>query len=367
MGPTLLVDIGSASVGACIAENAEGNIVVSHVKRVSLVNVSGQNTAGITALALDALKKCLAGFERVSPAARSAHAVLAAPWYSARLKTISIAPERPVRMDKGTVEKALHDYQEQHVEDLLAGTRRMESSVSQAYVNGYPTALLEPVMGKDLTLNVYESEADAVFLAGIEEAIRAAFAGVQTTFHSFPYAAFAVFRAYRDEQSFIIVDVGGEITDIAIVNRDGLFFLGSFPLGTLTLLRSIAGQGSIADAASRLSLYARSELSAEEEATFGALFVKARQAWSGEYRKLLENAVLEAPVPNTTFLIADKEELKWFERVLTEAESPFPIRPIIVTPDFFQSVVSLGQEGSYESFLSIAALNALAIKTESYG
>jgi len=34
----------------------------------------------------------------------------------------------------------------------------------------------------------------------------------------------------------------------------------------------------------------------------------------------------------------------------------FPTRPILVTPDFFQSAVSLGEEGMYDAFLSIGAI-----------
>lgn len=361
--PTLLVDVGSANVGVAVLEaKREGTPTLSHVRRVALQNVSGENTAAIASLALDALKKSLKGLASVSPAPKTAHIVLAAPWYKARIKTINLRSEKPLRITKGTVEKALRDYRNKRAKPVSAGARQMESVVSQTYVNGYPTALEKPLHGKMLTANLYESEADLPFLVGIEEAVRAAFAGIQTTFHSFPFAAFVVLRDVRDVQSFMIVDVGGEITDLAVVSREGLFFIGSFPSGTLTLLRALAGKGSAADAASRLTLYVRGELSAEENASFSGVFEKAAASWNVEYQKLLESAALEIPVPNTTFLFADKEELRWFERIFTSAKTAFPVRSLLVTPDFFQNAITIGEEGSYDAFLSIAALYTLRIK-----
>ncbi|MDO8523887.1 MAG: hypothetical protein Q7R74_01510 [bacterium] len=355
--PTLLVDVGSANVGVAILETPkEGSPILSRVRRTALQNVSGENTAAIATLALDALKKSLEGLASVSPAPKTAHIVLAAPWYKARIKTINLRSEKPLRITKETVEKALRDYRNKQTEPVSAAVRQVESAVSQTYVNGYPTTLEKPLHGKTLTANLYESEADLPFLTGIEEAVRGTFSGIRTTFHSFPFVTFLVLRDLKDVQSFVIADIGGEITDLAVISRDSLSFIGSFPSGTLTLLRALAGKGSAADAASRLTLYVQGELSAEEKASFSSVFEKAVASWNLEYQKLLEIATLEMPVSNTVFLFADKEELRWFEQIFTSAKTAFPVRPILVTPDFFQNAITIGEEGRYDAFLSIAAL-----------
>ncbi len=360
---TLLVDVGSANVGVCIAETKkDGEPVVSHVRRTPLENVSGRHTAAIASLAIGALKKSLTALGTVSPVPETAHIVLAAPWYRARIKSISTQSNTTIRIAQSAVEKALAEYKSKHAESASSGVRQIESTVSQIYVNGYQTELLKPVHGKALSVSLYESEADGPFVSALEGAVRATFHGVRVTFHSFPFALFAVLRALKESQSFIALDVGGEITDVVVVNRGSLSFIGSFPSGTLSLLRAVAGKGSSADTASRLSLYARGELSPEEDTAFGALFTKVAAFWTTGYHELLENASLTTPLPNTIFIVADKEELRWFEKVLQGAGGAFPVRPVPVTPDFFQNSVALGEEGSYDAFLSIEALYALRIK-----
>ena len=362
-GPVLLVDIGSASVGVCIAELNRGGVpVISRTRRVEIENSSGQGMTALVPLALAALKKALAEVAVVSPAPRSAQVVLAAPWYKAAISVINSDSEKPVRIAKSGIEKALAGYTEKNAATSVPGRKTIESVATETYVDGYPTAVSQPVRGSAIAIDYYESQADAPFVSGVEEELRRNFNGVTTEFHSFLFAAYAALRALRDETGFVMLDVGGEITDLAIVHRGGFSFAGSFPFGALSLARAVASGRTLADATSRMSLSMQGELSPEEEASFRESFKKAAVGWNDGYRMLLESAALEVPVPHTTFLIADKEPLAWFERILADSSGPFPIHPILLSPDFFKNAILLGAEGSYDVFLSIAAFYALHVR-----
>lgn len=361
--PVLLIDVGSDSVGVAIAHLENGGIpVLSGVRRIPFENTSGMNTEALPNVAIQALRKCFAEGIAITPIPQMAFVVLAAPWYQATASIINSFSEKPTRLTARSIEAALKTYTEKNEHASIAGRKTIEAAATEAYVDGYPTTTIGAVRGSALAIDYYESEADGSFLAAIEEELRRAFPGIATTFHSFLFVAFAALRALREETGFILLDVGGEITDLAIIRRGGFAFTGSFPYGTLSFLRTIAKEKSMADAASRATLFVRGELSQEEQQSFKKSFDDAAGKWESGYRQSLDTAALDIPLPRSTFLFADPEPLQWFNHVLSDAETPFPINPILVSPDFFKHALLLADGGSYDAFLSVAALYALKVK-----
>lgn len=340
----LIIDVGSASVGAAFVERgAKGELTLSQVVRVPI----GAGTTELRPRVEEALKTLLAGFHG-APAPKKARIVLGSPWYEARIRTIGSKAQKPVRVSTATVARAVKSSHAEGKAPFAEGRRRLESVVTEVYVNGYQSRLKKLVHGTSMEVELYESAADEGLASATEELVRGVFPAAHASFHSFPLVAFVVLRARCDEKGFMIIDVGGPVSDIAIVHADGLRFLASLPKGAATL--------SEASEPGRLSLYARGELSPEEAGTVGAAFTKAALAWNTDFAKVIEAAVSETPVPKTTFLIASPDELLWFGKVLEAGHDAFPARVIPITPNFFQSTVSLGEGATYDAALSIAAL-----------
>lgn len=352
----LIMDVGSASIGVCIASGKKNeNPTLSMVQRVPIGIESGEARSGIQNRALETIKKAVQGIKGAPP--KKLRVILAAPWYSAAIKTIQSEARKPARITDATVAHAVSVYRAQGEKtDTGSGRVRVESVVSQVTVNGYPTSLAEPVEGTTLKINLYESESDEQFIQGLREILVRAFPGAEISYHTFPLVSFVVLRALRDEKSFVFADIGGEITDVAIVHRDSLSFVGSFPEGVLSFARRVSGKGSIANTLSRLTLFVKNELSNDESNAFGMLFTASAGYWKTAYQKLLEAAVSDVPIPQTTFLAGDKDELEWFKKILTSTPEAFPVRPILITPDFFHGAIMLGEGALYDSFLSIGAL-----------
>jgi hypothetical protein len=328
------------------------------VSRTPIAGSREGTRSDLSSAVKETLKQVVSGFQK-SPPPKEVHIVLASPWYQTRLKTIVSKMDNPVLISRSTVSAAVKSYHEQKEEGSAtpSGSTQIESTVTQAYVNGYQTLIEKPLHGNVLKLELYESHAETDFLQGLTDVVHEVFHHAKVSFHSFPLVTFVVLRSLRSEEGFTFIDIGGSVTDIAIVHKDGLRFLGSFPRGTNTLLSDIALGKELSETASRLSLYIRGELSAEEGAPLASAFQKSAAEWNQEYQKLLEQAVLDVPIPRTTFIIADREELKWFESVITrEGGGTFPVYPVSLNPDFFQSVISLGDGGLYDVFLSLEAL-----------
>ncbi len=350
-----IIDIGSGSVGACIIGGQKGKVTLTQTVRIPISSGTEEAKAGIQTLVVQAVSKALESLKGVAP--EHVRIVLAAPWYNAKIRTITSKSAKPVRVTTDTVGRGVKEYyvqKEGGQKTKQAGL--IESTVGQAYVNGYPASLKHPVSGTALKINHYESEADPPLVHALEEAVHKVFSRPKISFHSFGFAAFAVLRALRDEDNFVIADVGGEITDVAVVHHDGLRFIGTFPVGTRSLIRTIAGTGSLADAASRLTLYGKNELSNDETTAMDVQFQKASEMWNKGYQEILEAAVKEVAIPRTTFLFADRDELPWLQKMVTGTHGAFSSQSVLITPDFFHSAVSLGEGAQYDAFLSLESL-----------
>jgi|GEM_PF-1230888 len=354
----LIVDLGSASIGVCLAEkHRKGKPTLVKVVRVPIREAGKDGPADLRARVEETLKGVLVDFHKM-PAPKHVRIILASPWYESHVRSISSKSERPIRISHGTVARAVKNFRNTSgTAEGGQGKERLESIVTQVYVNGYQTALTRPVQGTTMQVELYESFADQGLVHSIRDIVRAVFPGAQPTFHSFPLVTFAVFRALRDEEAFTFIDIGGEVTDLAIVHADGLRFLASFPRGTRALKEDVGKPGEGAqDSPSKISLFARNELSVEEATALKPAFDKAAGLWNAELHKIFDAAVTETPIPRTTFITADPEELLWFEKVLEAAHDLFPTRIIPVTPAFFQSSIALGEGASYDAFLSLEAL-----------
>lgn len=350
-----IIDIGSASVGVCILDKGKSQPVLSKTARTAISSGSESAKTAITELTIQALQKSLEPFNKTN-SPQFVRVVLASPWYDAKIKTITTKSEKAVRVNTDTVIRTVKQYFAQKNETSVSGRTVLESIVSQAYVNGYPTILKNPLIGTALRVNHYSSEADTQFVNQITASIKKVFPNTKVTFHSFAFVAFAVLRALRDENNFILLDLGGEITDVGVVHHDGFRFIGTFPMGTQSIIRSIAENGSLSDTASRLTLYAKNELSNDESTAVGLKFTAAAESWKKSFTTLLEAAAGEVAIPQTTFLFGDNEQLKWLESLTSAKHGAFSIRAVPITPDFFQPYISIDEEAFYDSFLCAESL-----------
>lgn len=350
-----IVDVGSASVGVSMVREGKekGKPELSRSTRIQISDGSETSKDGIVPLMQAAAAKAFETLQGAG-APKYVRVVLAAPWYHPKIRTIVSRSEKTVKVTPATIARAVKEYFAK--KDAPPQGELIESAVSQAYVNGYPTLLKHAVTGNYLKINHYQAEADPHITRALAEAAKKVFPHAEVTFHSFSFVAFSALRSLRSEDNFVIADVGGEITDVAVAHHDGLRFIGTFPIGTHAIIRALAGKSSVADSISRLALYAKGELSVEETAAVETSFAPAAAEWNKNFQDMLTAAVEEVAVPQTTFVFAEKDELAWLEKLVTGSHGSFSSRAIPVTPDFFHSAVTLGDGALYDAYLSAEAL-----------
>lgn len=345
----LIIDVGSASVGAALVREKNGVPLLEQVKRVPIGAGSKETRDALQERMLAAFKELVASY---AGDLREVRIVTASPWNEARIRTVHSKTEKPSAVSIQTIEKTIDQYKNEA--PPASGNIDLEAVAVQVRVNGYTTALAEPVMGSAVRINLYESEMSESLQRSLIEAVQEHLPRAHVSTHTFPLIAGAGLRLISDEKSFLFVDVGGEVTDLGIMHTDGVHFLATLPIGYWSLMRDMGGE-QVGDMSSRMTLWIKNELSPEEEVALSQKFEPSFKKWITE----LENALVEAsdlvPIPRTLFLLSDKEPIGWFKKGI-ELYGTKNLEPTGVQPAMLQRFVEIGEEASFDTFISLAAL-----------
>ncbi|MFQ5540796.1 MAG: hypothetical protein ACE5F4_00935 [Candidatus Paceibacteria bacterium] len=349
---TLALDIGSGSVGAAILSEASGAARLSAVAREPVGSGTDTSRAALTQATESALKKLLERYTKEH--IRKVVVALAAPWHEAHIRTVSSASKQPARITEETVTRAIARYQSE--KSPREGNVDVEAVAVGVEVNGYRTALARPVTGSTIGINLYESEMPTAVRQRFLSLIESAFPHADISFSTFPLIALIALRSLVPETSFAILDVAGEVTEVLIMHDDALHHIGSFPEGLYGIARGLAGEkDTTGDALSRLALFARGELSQAEESAFAERYAKAFSAWREGFDEVMKTAAEHTPIPRMVYLLSDREAAQWFTKGFAE-QNTFDMDVTPVEAPLVQGAVELGEDGSYDVFLALAAL-----------
>lgn len=350
---TLIIDIGTATVSAAlVAFPAHQAPRLETIARVPLVSGSETARRALASRLEPAVAELLEKFVKAHP--RHVRVVLAAPWFAAAIRTITSSFEKDTPLSERVVQRLLERYRDE--KPPRSGNVDIEALAVQVKVNGYPTELARTVSGRELVVNFYESETDAATERSIRRMVERAFPHANISYHTFPLVAAVALRALLNETSFALVDIAGEVTEIAVVHGDGIQHVSSFPIGYFTLARNFGGKkDAVGDALSRLALFGRGELSETETPRAEKAFEKTFAAWLEPFENALKDASNTVPVPQKLFLISDREHVPWLKRGLS-AHNTFNLSLEEIGAPMVQNTVALGDAGSYDVFLSLEAL-----------
>lgn len=349
-GPTLVLDIDSASVGACVLTDGVERPTLSKVKRMPIGTGAVRETAALVPLLKEALGQLLPLYADTKPA--RIFTVLASPWFRAQIRTLTSKSERPVRVTENSIERVVSEYKKKEHSD---GGHPLEAVPITITVNGYRTLVEHPVLGTSLGVTMYETATDSALITTVTDALAAFAPHVPVTWHSTPLVYAETILRLSGYEYATVVDVGGEMTDVMILSKRTLGFVGSIPEGSRSVTRTIAGKNPIADIASRLVMMTKGDLKDEERASLAEALRTASAGWQKSFNEILLEAGNTIPVPHHVFVVGERDELGWFRRVV-EDTSTRGGAPTVVMPEFFNGALAFGDGGSYDASLALAAL-----------
>ena len=327
---SLVIDIGSASVSAALVDFSGDNkpkILLAEIREIALdhdLNFERFEKAMLSAF--DASVSAI--FHAKKPVPEEAHIFLASPWYAAQTRVIKSDKHTPFTVtskllkeltDKET--KAFESTELAKYEQAGASARILERKTIDIKLNGYTTA--DPV-GKratELSMNLFISMSPESVLSRIEESLEKHFRISRVHFSSFLFSSFVVVRdLFISESDFLLLDIGGEVTDISIIKKGALVESASFPLGRNFLMRRLGVFGAERTPASMLSLYLRGTLEPAFASKVGTVLDEAKAQWLATFQKALFELSNDLLIPEKIFLMVDGDVSEWFVKAMEKEE-----------------------------------------------
>ena len=265
----LVFDIGSSSVGGALfwkEKSGIPKIVLAFREPIALdknIDVNQFLSLTIKSLEIVVNKIYMTGMG----APKMIFCVLSSPWHVSQTRIIKLKKNVPFvftsKLADALLQKELFLFEaeeENFVEYMHAGNsvRSIELKNIQMRLNGYET--LKPLDQKieELEMTVFISISPDQVLKKIEETIMQHFHSSDIKFSSFVMTSFAVVRdLYINQENFLLIDVGGEVTDIFMIKKNILHESISFPFGLNFIIREVASafNCSISEAKSYIALF----------------------------------------------------------------------------------------------------------------
>lgn len=376
----LVIDIGSSSVGsAFVLLNKEQKPHILAASRVDIVfqeeiNIDRFRKAMVVALTesvRDLVEDHLPQISRSLGTAVPAYTyvIFSSPWYASQTRTVSTEQEKPFRMTKEVLDRIVRrevDIFERSAEALRMGNDPViiEKHVMRVALNGYDTS--EPFAKEATTLDValFISVCPEQIMDEVIKAISTFFSRAHISFHSFLFAAFDVLRSLPSTQSrFLIVDIGGEVSDVGSVADQALLETISFPVGKRTILRNLSQALSTTpdEALSLIRLADEKRLSSAHTDRVGKALFDAGGVWVSGFEKILADVADRSAIPNTLFLFADDDVLPFLDVLakreglaqFTISDEPFSVLPLSTAA--LRDICTFEREAVRDSFLMVDA------------
>ena len=327
----LVFDIGSASVGGALfyAQGNETPKIIYSAREVipfeKEINFDRFLTLTLKSLEIVVGKICLAGLGVPD----KIFCVLMSPWYASQTRTINFKKNNDFvftsKFADGLIQKEIKLFEEEYASGASDknDTSLIELKNMKVLLNGYITP--EPLgqKAKELEMTLFISMTSGQIMDKIKENVGRQFHTKNLKFASFALASFSVVRdIFAHQDNFLLVDIGGEITDIAMVKKDILCDSISFPIGVNYLTRKVARvlNCTLDEAKSYISLYKDKHMIGSINNKFEPVIDKLKKDWLNKFQESLAGLANNLAVPSTIFLTVDKNLADFFSEIIRNEE-----------------------------------------------
>ncbi len=345
-----LIDIGSGSVGGGYAHEKQGQLpTIEYAHRIPLERRGEESVTDAMLRALAALEERLIA-EGIPALARAtgsggvheAFVSLASPWQDTLVRIERVEEAHPFTFTHALVRDIVGKTTELKNDRVESG-----ESVIATILNGYETSKPFGKKVKRADIVVLSSSIERTAVEKVEASLRATYHLRHPSITAFAPLAYGVFRdIYPHEKNFIVLDVSGEATDIALVKNGLLASVISTPNGVNHLIRAsgtlaIPSRGTVAD---------------------NPAFITARTLWYQGLTEALRAFAQDRALPRTLFLLSDEPYREYLRAALDDPSlrslwlSDEPLSIIPVTPLQFAPFVASGPATEGDVFLMMLAL-----------
>ena len=336
----LVFDIGSSSVGAGLLELTRGEIArVIHSTREFIPYQEKVDPDKLFRDMIETLKQThqkiitegnthLAGTGWKHINARRKFYSFASPWSITQTKTLSIKREKSFVFTHEFLNSFLLNEEEKFKKSAIGAQKVfpealkvIERRIVQTRLNGYD---IKNPFGQTATtadISYFTSIVPKSVLDKTLEISHSSHPSKNIKAFAFPLIAYSGLRdIFPNENDFICVRVGGEISDVSIV-EDGLITeSASFPGGQNPIIKNFAEKTGLygGEVVSFLKLYAAGHAEESIATKYQPVLSALMQKWVDNFRSVLENLQSGMFLPQKVFLFMDGDLSPFFIKALRE-------------------------------------------------
>lgn len=357
-----IFDIGSGSVGGAIVKIPINGIGLPTILKSVRVDIKSQNNLDFDFIMnnmLEALHSTLNSLlHRKGGSPEEIFCVLSSPWYLSEIKTIKIERGMPFVFKNKLIDKLILK-EIQNLDQLYK--EKYENEGTPEIIEQHITSVVldglidENPLGKKCTkaeLNMIISLSPSIFINKIKDTISRTFYNTNIKFSSFTISSyFAIREKYITDDSYLLVDISGEITDVGIVIGGVLKSIISFPFGKKTFYKKISDILGIDQREIKeiISLYNDGNLLSSYNKKIIPTLGFVESHWREEFNKSLSLFSHDLVIPRVVFLTADDDIKKCF----TDALGSFRVETL--SGSDFLNMCGV-EEGSCDPFLMIESI-----------
>lgn len=368
----LVIDIGSGSIGVAIATtfNNESKIpaLVEAVFRAP-IEFSGEfDFAKFLNSAENALEKCLKYLhDSKTKRPDTALLVFASPWYNASPRTASIYKGTSFVFSEKEMQIILKNEKDSFIRDISQNNTEnldnfviLDEVVHEVSLNGY--AQNDPVgkTAKSVSIKMFMTITEKVVFEKIKAKIKNFFPHINIQASSFMNALFISLRDIKMiEEDTILIDIGGEMTEIVKVSHGTINSVASFPSGRMKLVRKMQ-EKSVNE--NILRMYERGELNQSEIDLLDKTISITIEEWKQEIKSALmkfDGGFLRA---KKVCLTLDEDVIKiFYSPVIDVLNGLVPVNPpevVVIRPDRIEPHIKFADKVPRDEFLMIETIFA---------
>ena len=325
-----IFDIGSGSVGGAITRMPSDSKSIPTIIKSARTEVATRDDVKFSVLlddmleALDATAKAL--YDGKVGAPDEIACVLASPWYLSETRIIKMTRDHSFQFTSKLADEmlekeiaSLNSIYEKKYGSIKSAPEVIEHHVMGVSLNGY---LVDEPIGKrsrSVEMHMVISLSPKQVLDKIRKTLSNTFHHIPASFSSFVMSSYlAVREKYVTPESYLLLDIGGEVTDVAIITKGILKASLSFPFGKRTFFKYMCTKLEIEqrDAEELFNLWSAGTLGERKKAKVEPLFKSIENSWGEAFRACIGTLPHTLTLPSTIFLTADADIRGWFVDVV---------------------------------------------------
>ncbi len=367
----LVIHIGSGSVAGAFVEVSDSRRTILSTVQADIAILSNISFERFEMEMEKSLATVLSALSASRIVPERVTVCLSSPWFASQVRVAKISRPTQFVITKSFLNDIVARELKAFAEELNAGKpedpdmlRTIESKIVQVKENGYLVHSPVGVSAKELELSLFLSVAPEYVLEKVKDMIRHEFHR-PISFSSLLSASFLVARDFFPHQDdYMLVHVGGEITDVSLVRESAPVQSASFPLGSNFILRQLARNlgRDIHESASLCTLYLEDKVENKVKEVCTRVLGEAKNEWLTSFQRALFTVTNEISIPDTVLLSVESSIAPWFvETIRREEFNQLPVtgkdfKVIVLNAEVFHEALSFAPDVPRNPFIMIEAL-----------